>query len=38
MCEGIMLSGSMVYGGNHSVKKGSDIDLLLVIKKENVLR
>lgn len=38
ICEGILLSGSMVYGQNHSVKKDSDIDLLLVIKAENIFK
>ncbi len=36
ICEGILLSGSMVYGKNHSIKKDSDIDLLLIIKAENI--
>jgi hypothetical protein len=38
ICEGILLSGSMVYGKNYSVRKDSDIDLLLIIKAENIFR
>lgn len=38
ICEGIMLSGSMVYGENYSVKKDSDIDLLLIVKAENIFK
>ena len=38
ICEGILLSGSMVYGKNHSVRKDSDIDLLLIIKAENIFK
>jgi hypothetical protein len=38
ICEGIILSGSMVYGKNHSVRKDSDIDLLLIIKAENIFK
>lgn len=28
----------MVYGKNHSIKKNSDIDLLLIIKAENIFK
>jgi predicted nucleotidyltransferase len=38
ICEGICLSGSMVYGKNNSVKKDSDIDLFLVVKAENIFK
>lgn len=38
ICEGILLSGSMVYGQNYSIGKDSDIDLLLIIKAENVFK
>lgn len=38
ICEGILLSGSMVYGKNNSIRADSDIDLLLVIKAENIFK
>ncbi|HCP08835.1 MAG TPA: hypothetical protein DIT25_03505 [Candidatus Moranbacteria bacterium] len=36
--EGILLTGSMSFGKNYSVTKDSDIDLLFVIKKENITK
>jgi len=38
ICEGILLSGSIVYGKNYSIRKDSDIDLLLIIKAENIFK
>lgn len=38
VCEGVILSGSMVYGKNYSIRKDSDIDLLLIVKAENIFK
>ncbi|OGI34462.1 MAG: hypothetical protein A2259_00935 [Candidatus Moranbacteria bacterium RIFOXYA2_FULL_43_15] len=34
--EGILLVGSMSYGRNYSVTKNSDIDLIFIVKRENI--
>ena len=34
--EGILLTGSMAFGKNHCIRRDSDIDLMLIIRPENI--